>query len=156
MTTFGRFRLLLLAGGAALTLMATSTAPALGGSTTTCSGDLSALPSSAGTLKGVYSGDVVVDGACAVDAGSALIRGNLILLPNSTLVAAFASDNLTVKGSIKIRSGAALIMGCNPESFPCVDDAAGTSTAEISRKLDGGAATRACRSQHDGERKRGR
>ena len=92
-----------------------------------------------------------MDGACAVDAGSALIKGDLILLPNSTLVAAFASDNLTVKGSIKIKGGAALIMGCNPESFPCVDNSAGMSTAEVSAELDGGAATRACRSQHDGE-----
>src|SRR5690348_5885113 len=103
MTRLTRVRLLLLAGGASLLLLATGTAPALGTSTTTCTGDLSNLPASAGTIKGVYPGDVVVNGACAVDAGSATINGNLILTRNSTLVAAFAGDNLTVKGSIQVK-----------------------------------------------------
>jgi len=132
---FAQARLLLLAGGASLVLLATGTAPALGTSTTTCTGDLSALPGSAGTIKGTYSGNVVVNGACAVDAGSATINGNLILSPNATVVAAFASDNLTVKGSIQIKDGAALIMGCNPESFPCVDNAGGTATAKVLKNL---------------------
>jgi len=135
MTKFARVRLLLLAGGASLILLATGTAPAMGTSSTTCTGDLSNLPASAGTIKGIYPGDVVVDGACAVDAGTAVINGNLILRPNSTLVAAFASDNLTVRGSIQVKDGAALIMGCNPESFPCVDNGGGLATVKVLKNL---------------------
>jgi hypothetical protein len=136
MIGIARARFALLAVGASLILLAMGTAaPAMGTSSTTCTGDLSNLPASAGTIKGVYSGDVVVDGACAVDAGSATINGNLILTPNSTLVAAFASDNLTVKGSIQVKDGAALIMGCNPNSFPCVDNGAGLATVKVLKNL---------------------
>jgi hypothetical protein len=135
MKKFVRARLLLLAVGTGLVLLATGTAPAMGTSTTTCTGDQSAFPGSAGTIKGTYSGDVVVDGTCAVDAGPAVINGNLILLPGSTLVAAFASDDLTVRGSIQVKDFAALIIGCNPVSFSCVDNADGTATAEVSKNL---------------------
>jgi hypothetical protein len=135
MTRFAGARVFLLAGGASLILFATGTASAMGTSSTTCTGDLSNLPASAGTIKGNYPGDVVVAGACAVDAGSAVIQGNLILLPNATLVAAFASDNLTVKGSIQVKDGAALIIGCNPQSFSCVDNGAGTATVKVLRNL---------------------
>lgn len=136
MTRLARIRFAVLAGGASLIFLAMgAVAPAMGTSSTTCTGDLSNLPSSAGTIKGVYRGDLVVDGACAVDAGTATINGNLILSPNSTLVAAFASDNLTVKGSIQVKDGAALIMGCNPNSFPCVDNGGGLATVKVLRNL---------------------
>jgi len=101
----------------------------------TCTGDLSNLPSSAGTLSGNYAGNVRVIGACAVDAGPAVINGNLTVTAGSTLVAAFASGSLTVKGNFQIDNGAAVIIGCNPNSFPCVDDQSATSEETIGGNL---------------------
>jgi hypothetical protein len=96
-----------------------------------CTGDLSNPPASLGLLSGTYQGNVEVSGACAVFAGPTEIKGNLTLLPGSTLVAAFGTTNfvpgtpassLTVDGNLMVKSGATLIAGCFPTSFPCIDD----------------------------------
>jgi hypothetical protein len=124
-------------GAAVVGMLSTGAAPAVAkpGGNATCSGDLSNVPSSVGTLSGTYSGNVQVSGACAVDAGAAVINGNLTLLPGSTLVAAFASGSLTVNGSLQVQNGATLILGCNPESFSCIDDPNGTSVDNVSGNL---------------------
>ncbi len=97
----------------------------------TCSGTVA----SPGVLAGVYRGDVVVTGVCAVDGGAAVIKGNLILAPGAALNATFAlndvagtgTSSLTVFGNVSVGSGAVLAMGCEPNFFPCSDDSnAGT------------------------------
>jgi len=93
--------------------------------TTTCSG----TPSAPGVLTGTH-GAVVVRGACEVNAGAAVVNGDLTLSPGSALLAAFAlndktgsgTSSLTVKGNVLVRSGATLLMGCNPANFACLDD----------------------------------
>ena len=93
---------------------------------TTCTGTLG----SPGTLSGVYSSNVTVNGVCGVNAGPATVEQNLIITPGSALVAAFGhndqthsgNSNLTVNGNVTVEAGAALIMGCEPVFFPCLDD----------------------------------
>jgi hypothetical protein len=93
---------------------------------TTCTGTLG----SPGTLSGVYSSNVTVNGVCGVDAGPATLQRNLTITPGSALVAAFGlndqtgsgNSNLTVEGNLVVQTGAALIMGCEPNFFPCLDD----------------------------------
>src|SRR5690348_921640 len=96
------------------------------GGAATCSG----TPKAPGTLAGTFNGSVVVKGACQVNAGPAVINGDLTLSPGSALLAVFAlndqagtgKSSLTVKGNVLVRSGATLLMGCNPANFPCLDD----------------------------------
>jgi hypothetical protein len=99
---------------------------AAAGEPQTCSG----TSDSPGVLAGTYSSNVVVSGFCAVNAGPAVVNGNLTVRPNSALVAAFGlndqtgtgSSSLTVNGNLKVESGSALILGCTPVSFGCFDD----------------------------------
>jgi hypothetical protein len=92
----------------------------------TCTGTVA----SPGVLAGVYRGDVVVTGVCAVDGGAAVIKGDLILARGSALNATFALNDvagtgrssLTVFGNVRVGSGAVLGMGCEPNFFPCSDD----------------------------------
>src|SRR5580692_4478085 len=60
-----------------------------------CKGTLA----SPGVLAGTFHGNVVVIGACAVNGGAAVIRGDLILTPGSVLNAMFALDDVTGKGT---------------------------------------------------------
>jgi hypothetical protein len=91
-----------------------------------CSG----TPSSPGTLSGTYWTDVVVKGACQVNAGRAVVHGNLTVSAGSALVAAFARNDVTGKGSsslhvtksIFVRTNAAMLLGCFATSFACLDD----------------------------------
>ncbi len=91
-----------------------------------CSG----TPKSPGVLAGRYSSDVVVKGACEVNAGRAVVGGDLRLNPGSALLAVFAlndktgsgSSSLSVRGDVRVGMGATLLMGCDPQSFPCLDD----------------------------------
>ena len=69
-------------------------------------------------------------GACEVNAGPAVVNGDLTISPGSVLLAAFAlndktgtgTSSLTVKGNILVRAGAVAVMGCNPANFACLDD----------------------------------
>ena len=114
-----------------LTQASAITAQASPSSRQSCSRTLT----SPGLLSGTYSGDVTITGLCVVDGGATLIRGDLILAPGSGLNATFARNDvrgtgttsLTVKGDVRVGSGATLAMGCEPNASPCTDDpAAGT------------------------------
>lgn len=95
-------------------------------SPSTCTGTL-AHP---GVVAGTYPGDVVVIGVCDVNGGAAVIKKSLILAPGSVLNATFALDDvamtgtssLTVRGDVKVGTGATLAMGCEPNFSPCSDD----------------------------------
>jgi hypothetical protein len=74
---------------------------------------------------------VQISGACVVNAGPTEVKGNLTLLPGSTLIAAFGETNfepgspastLTVDGSVSVQSGATAFLGCFATSSPCIDD----------------------------------
>jgi hypothetical protein len=92
----------------------------------TCSGTSDAP----GVLSGTYGSNVVVNGDCQVNAGPAVVKGNLTIKAGSALIAAFGmndqtgsgSSSLTVGGNLTVQSGGTLIMGCLPTSFPCFDD----------------------------------
>lgn len=89
-------------------------------STTVCSG----TPSAPGVLSGTYNGPVVVQGVCFVNAGPAVINGELVIDPSSAVIAAFGRGNssLTVTKSVFVRNDGTLLLGCIPTSFPCIDD----------------------------------
>jgi len=106
---------------------AASAAPAGGGSggPYICSG----TPKSPGVLAGRHF-SVVVRGACVVSSGPAWVRGNVVVTPGSVLLAAFAlndtthrgSSSLHVGGNVVVGYGATLIMGCSAAHFACIDD----------------------------------
>jgi hypothetical protein len=108
---------LIVAIGAAPAMAGHGHSPHAGG---TCTGTFD----SPGTLVGTISGNVTVKGACAVDAGPAVVNGNLTVSPGATLVAAFGGNgsNLTVGGNLHVKYGGVAVLGCNPVSSPCIDD----------------------------------
>jgi hypothetical protein len=112
--------------GMALGVMTMSASPAAAAGPHVCAGTVA----SPGVLAGKYSANVIVQGACAVNGGAAIVAGNLTVRPGAVLVAAFAlndqsgngSSSLTVRGNLEIQNGAAMILGCDPQSFACIDD----------------------------------
>jgi hypothetical protein len=104
---------------------AASAAPAGGGGPYVCSG----TPKSPGVLTGRHS-SVIVSGTCVVNSGRAFVRGNVVVTPGSVLLAAFArnaatgrgTSNLNVGGNVVVQRGATLIMGCSAAHFACIDD----------------------------------
>ena len=128
---------LLAAVGVAAALLFASSSSAVAAAPSTCTGDLSNVPASLGTLSGVYSGNVTISGACAVDAGPAVINGNLTVGAGSTLVAPFSFGDLTVTGNLLIQKGAGVILGCNHDSFPCFDDTGAPPTLDNSISIGG-------------------
>src|SRR5262249_19673735 len=112
-------------GGLLAAAPVTAAGAATTSGTTTCSG----TPTAPGTLTGTHA-NVVVNGVCFVNAGRAVVNGNLTVTAGSALVAVFAlndttgtgKSSLTVKGNLQVNVGAALLMGCNPANFACLDD----------------------------------
>ena len=113
------------AAGLALAILGAAAAAASPASASVCTGS----SENPGVLAGTYSSNVVIDGICRVNAGAAVVKGNLTVSANAGLVAAYALDDqtgkgsssLTVDGSVKVETGASLIVGCEKEFFPCLD-----------------------------------
>jgi hypothetical protein len=126
------------AGSLALGILATGATPAAAVGPPICTG----TEQSPGVLAGRYSSDVIVEGACEVNSGPALVEGNLIVRPGGVLVAAFAlndrtgtgKSSLTVHGNVVVKSGATLILGCDPQSFACIDNRGEYETPTLSSK----------------------
>jgi hypothetical protein len=123
------FSCLMLAGGLATSALAL--APAASAAVAHHRADICAgTPKAPGVLTGRHRSDVVVKGACQVNAGRAFVGGDLTLRPGAVLIAAFAlndrtgkgSSSLTVAGDLRVAPGAAMVLGCDPSSFPCLDD----------------------------------
>jgi hypothetical protein len=92
-----------------------------------------------GTLAGTYPA-VAIHGVCAVNAGPALVRGDLTVDGGGTLLAVFALNDhtghghsgLTVRGDLIVQRGATVALGCEAKQvpvfgradavFPCADD----------------------------------
>ena len=120
--------------GLALGILAASASGAAADRPSGCSGTFE----SPGVLAGTYSSNVTIEGACLVDAGPAVIEGNLSLNPGSVLLSAFAEhgSGLTVQGNLQVQRGAGLILGCGPQSaYTCLDNAAGSSGGTVSGNL---------------------
>ena len=85
----------------------------------TCSGTFD----SPGVLAGEH-GPVLVEGWCEVNQGPAQVRGTLTLARGSALISAFGGggSSLSVDGNVIVRSGATLLLGCEPGFFTCLDD----------------------------------
>lgn len=101
-----------------------------------CSGTNSAP----GQLTGLYYSNVIVDGTCWVNAGTAAILGNLTIEPGGAVDATFAlndqagyvgSSALDVLGSINVDPGASLVLGCEPNYNPCSDTPNGVSRGVV-------------------------
>jgi hypothetical protein len=114
-----------LAGGM-LAAGSAAAAAVAGHKVTICTG----TPTSPGVLTGTYRTNVVVKGACEVNAGAAVLKRDLTLSPGSVVLAAFAlndktgkgKSSLSVRGDLRVGAGATLVMGCNPQNFACLDD----------------------------------
>jgi hypothetical protein len=125
-----RSRYAVLAGALALSTVvmfvgAGATGASAAESVYTCSGTLKAP----GVLTGTH-GNVNVKGVCAVNAGAAIVNGNLVIYKGAALVAAFGrndrtnsgTSSLTVTHTVSVLQGGAAIIGCEPQAFPCIDD----------------------------------
>ena len=119
-------------GGLLAALVVPAVAASASGAVTnkTCSG----TPTSPGVLTGTYPGNVIVKGFCEVNAGQAVVAGNLTIAPGGGVVAAFALNDkthngfssLTVKKNVVVSRGAALVLGCEANFFTCLDDKSNT------------------------------
>jgi hypothetical protein len=86
-------------------------------------------PTKPGVLKGKYSNGVNVKGYCFVNAGPAHVIGTLTVTNGSVFIAAFgkAHSALTVTGDLIADTDSTVVLGCNPQQFPCVDDPASSN-----------------------------
>src|SRR5690242_9254717 len=103
-----------------------SSASAAGGGPTTCTGG--------SVAPGTYSA-LVIAGQCTIDSGSVTVRRNVTVLRNAALLAAFDGSNLSVGGNLEVRTNGVLVLGCNPESFPCLDNPSGVTAHSIGGSL---------------------
>jgi hypothetical protein len=93
-----------------------------------------------GVLAGNYRSGVKIEGICTVSGGLTVVHGKLLITANSALVAAFALNDLTGKGSsrltvlggVAVRTGGTFILGCEPNFFPCADDPAASTGGTLS------------------------
>ncbi len=129
----------LLVAALALSGSAAAAATAQDGGTFTCTGTID----SPGILAGPHT-NVVISGACVVNAGPATVNGNLVIAPGGALTAIWAlndqtgtgNSDLTVRGNLTVQNGASLMLGCYSKlitvwgathlitvpDFPCADD----------------------------------
>lgn len=97
-------------GGA---LLASGTTTAFASSAATCSGG----PIAAGTYQ-----SLTITGLCQIASGNVTVQGNLVIMPGGGLLAAFYRSNLTVDGNLLVGTNGLLILGCEPDAFPCFND----------------------------------
>jgi hypothetical protein len=129
---------LLVTAGAALSIMSAGAGTAVA-APKICSG----APTAPGVLAGAYATNVIVEGACVVNAGPAVVHGNLTLAPGAILIAAFAlndhtghgSSNLAVSGNLQVQAGATAVIGCEDPHFTCLDNPALASHDSIGGNL---------------------
>jgi hypothetical protein len=125
-----RLSCLVFAGAVTGGVLAAGPVTAAGAAVTDHAAVCSGTPTSPGVLAGTVKSDVVVKGACEVNAGPAVVNGNLRLAPGSVLLAVFGlndktgtgTSSLSVRGDLGVGAGATLLLGCDPESFACLDD----------------------------------
>lgn len=114
---------------------------AAGGGNVTCSG----TAHHPGILAGNF-GNVTVSGVCF--AVAPVGATNVSVSPGSALVSAFDGANVTVSKNVTVWSSGFLVLGCDPVSFPCLDNSDGRAGFSIGQNLTGNGA--AMELLHDG------
>ncbi len=94
-----------------------------------------AYPCSGGAIPGGTYQSIVVAGPCALAAGSVKVTGNLEVATGGALYAAFNGNDLSVGRNVTVDSNGVLVVGCDPEAFPCLDDPAGFASASVGSNL---------------------
>lgn len=102
----------LLAAGTLAALYSLTGASGVAASTPTCP---------TGSLPGGTYSSLTIVGLCNLDSGNVTVLGNLTITPLAGLNAAFSGSDLTVGGGLAVNGGL-LILGCEPEAFPCFND----------------------------------
>src|SRR5262245_59853080 len=109
MNRLGRTSVTLL-GSAGLVLGLVAAVPATAAQASSVSNVCTGTLSAPGVLRGVHWGNVRIRGFCAVNGGPTVVHGNLVVTPGSAVVAAFAMNDLTGKGSSSLRvTGSVLV-----------------------------------------------
>ncbi len=88
-----------------------------------------------GPLFGGTYNSVVVTGSCAVVAGSVTITGNLSVAPGAALYAAFDGNDVSVAGNVTVGTNGVLVLGCDAQAFPCLDNPTGFASATVGSNL---------------------
>jgi len=70
---------------------------------------------------GSYS-SLRITGFCSLDSGNVTVSHNLVVAPGAALLAAFGGSDLRVGRNVSVGSGGILVLGCEPEAFPCFND----------------------------------
>jgi hypothetical protein len=119
-----------LTAGTTLGLLSAGTASAAparpGGGPFVCSG----TPRSPGVLTAGPHPNVIVSGTCVVNSGRAYVHGSVVVTRGSVLLAVFArnaatgrgTSNLNVSGNVLVGRHATLFLGCSAAHSPCIDD----------------------------------
>ncbi len=102
------------------------TLPAAAASPANCGGTVAAPHA---LVAGTY-GSLDVTGVCDISAGQVVVTGNVTVEAGAALVTAYGRANsapgtrsgLAIGGDLTAATGAALILGCEPTHFNCLDD----------------------------------
>jgi len=122
----GRLAALLAAGGVGLVLPLLPVAASAAGGNATCS--------DGSVAAGRYQ-SLTVTGFCSVDAGAVTVTKNLTVARGAALVAAFGGSDLNVGGNLTVGSHAILVLGCEQEEFPCLNDPNATTSDHVGGNL---------------------
>ena len=122
----GRLVPVLAAGAVALAVPLVPAAASAASGHATCSGGSIA----AGTYE-----SLTVTGFCSVDAGAVTVTRNLTVTHGAALLAAFGGSDLKVGGNLTVGSRAILVLGCEPEAFPCFNDPNASTSDHVGGNL---------------------
>jgi hypothetical protein len=113
----------LAAAGLAVAVFAVTAGTASAAGLSRCNGGTTAPTSIA---PGTYD-SLEISGFCQLDSGNVRVKHNLTILPGGGLNAAFSGSNLTVGGDVRVQRDGILILGCEPNAFPCFNDPNGNT-----------------------------
>jgi hypothetical protein len=77
---------------------------------------------SGGSVAAGHYSSLTIAGFCTLDAGNVSVSLNLTVAPGAGLLAAFGGSNLIVGQNVSVGAGSILVLGCEPEAFPCFND----------------------------------
>ena len=122
-----------LAGIATASLLAAAAALMSGGSVAAAS----SYTCTGGSIPGGTYSSVFVKGPapCTVDAGNVSVTHSLVVGRSAVLNSAFASSNLSVLGNLVVRPKGILVLGCEPDAFPCFDDSSSSNSDWVGGNL---------------------
>jgi hypothetical protein len=83
---------------------------------------------------GTYS-FLVIAVPCSVDSGPVTVLNSLTVRPGADLYAAFSGSDLTVGGNLNVQKNAVLVLGCEPDAFPCFNDPNGVTNDMVGKSL---------------------